>query len=166
MEKFATEIAVLKLKCELNLQDAEDLRKQTPLAEKHEKGHQQQLGKEEKEEELYTPASKDPQPYQRKIKPSISRHESRQEVNLNPLSSNSNDSTTSAIAESSNNVNSTSDENMIWDDVRTMLTIVTEHKPAYWDKVKNEIEMKLPTVDILKPSFDYKKDGFKYHIKL
>lgn len=55
---------------------------------------------------------------------------------------------------------------MIWDDVRTMLTIVTEHKPAYWDKVKNEIEMKLPTVDILKPSFDYKKDGFKYHIKL
>ena len=57
---------------------------------------------------------------------------------------------------------STSDDYMIWYDMRNMLAIMSEHKPAYCDKVNEEINMKLATIDVLKPSFEYTRDGFKY----
>lgn len=161
VQEIAKDFAVLTMKCELNMSSEEKPKNQTLLSGTSEKRQEKKYGnkEDEKEEELYTPAHK----YQE-----YEREENLKLLRPHPYSSTFNDvekddDTITAMAEKLNNVVSTSDERMIWNDMRIMLATMTEHKPAYWDKVKKEIDMKLTDIDILKPSFRYKKDGSKYH---
>lgn len=165
-DKFATDIAVLRTKYELNISGAEASNIRISKYENLQEKQKQKFAKTQ-DEGLYTPAIKYQHPYQKEGDLNTPTQEVSQEVTVNTPSSTSNekkrnDNTFALIAEGLNHVDPSTDEEMIWKDMRNLLSTVTEHKPAYWDKVRSEMETKLTSIDILKPLFEYKRDGTKY----